>query len=166
MSFLPNVFSDPELRARQDVLNGQWASLWATYQATCDNGLGNAFPEFATDYANWQRFYGSESDWSSDSKHETDIHQEKMQEWTKRLRDYGCGDKSLGNDLGIPGVKDVPPDEPSTLDELKNLALAPFNFIRNLAIGVGVLVVIIIFAVLWFINSRSFSISPTGGSVS
>jgi hypothetical protein len=116
-----NFFSDSELRARQDGLNSQWSSLWGTYNATCSNGLGNAFPEFATDYRNWQEFYASGSDWSGESKHATDEHQRKMQEWAKRLKDYGCGDSQY-SDLGIPGVKDVPPDKPGFLDDLKDVA--------------------------------------------
>lgn len=112
-----NFFSDPELRARQDVLNGQWNSLWGTYNATCSNGLGNAFPEFATDYNNWQEFYDSGSDWTGASKHATDEWQTKAQEWAKRLKDYGCGDTQY-KDLGIPGVKDIPPDKPGFLDNL------------------------------------------------
>ena len=116
-----NFFSDPELRARQDTLNGQWNSLWGTYNSTCSNGLGNAFPEFATDYRNWQEFYDSGSDWSGASKHATDEYQTKAQEWTKRLRDYGCGDSQY-SDLGIPGVKDIPPDKPGFIDKLSDAA--------------------------------------------
>lgn len=165
MSFL-NIFSDPELRARQDVLDGQWNGLWGTYNATCSNGLGNAFPEFATDYNAWKAFYSSESDYTTASKHTTDEWQSKAQEWSKRLKDYGCGDSSLGNDLGIPGVKDNPADQKGSLDELKDLALAPFNFVKNLTIGIGVVVVVIVLALIWFINRRDFSLSPSGASVS
>ena len=161
-----NFFSDPELRARQVQLDAQWNGLWGTYNATCSNGLGNAFPEFASDYSGWKTFFDSESDYTTASKHTTDGWQSKAQEWTKRLKDYGCGDQSLGNDLGIPGVKDNPPDTQGTLDELKDLALAPFNYIKNLTIGVGILVLIVVLAVVWFINSRNFSLSPSGGSVS
>lgn len=116
-----NFFSDPELRARQDVLNAQWNSLWGTYQATCSNGLGNAFPEFATNYSDWKEFYDSGSDWSGASKHSTDEWQTKAQEWASRLKDYGCGDSQY-SDRGIPGVKDNPEDQPGLIDKLAGAA--------------------------------------------
>lgn len=162
---MPNFFSDPELRARQTQLNAQWSSLWATYQSTCENGLGNAFPEFASDYRAWQDFYESESDWSSASKHETDIHQTKAQEWSKRLANYGCGDKSL-SDLGIPGVKDPPADPKGFTDKLADIASKPFEFVKNLTIGIGILIAVIVLALIWFISNRDFSVTREGGSVS
>jgi hypothetical protein len=161
-----NIFSDSELRARQDVLDGQWNGLWGTYNATCTNGLGNAFPAFATDYNNWKTFYSSESDYTTASKHTTDQWQSKAQEWAQRLKDYGCGDSSLGNDLGIPGVKDNPADQEGTLDKLEKLALAPFNYIKNLTIGIGILVLIAVLALVYFINRRNFSLSQSGIGVS
>lgn len=160
-----NIFSDPELRARQDILDAQWNGLWGTYNATCTNGLGNAFPEFATDYNGWKDFYGSESDYTTASKHTTDEWQSKAQEWSKRLADYGCGDKSYG-DLGIPGVKDNPEDTKGALDELKDTVLAPFRFVEHLTIGIGLLIAAIVIGLIWFLNKRNFSIAPTGGSVS
>jgi hypothetical protein len=137
---MPNFFSDPELRARQDVLNAQWNGLWGTYNATCSNGLGNAFPEFATDKRNWDDFYGSESDWSSASKHATDEWQTKAQEWAKRLKDYGCGDNQY-SDLGIPGVKDNPEDRPGVLDALE-------TGVKTYVAGVGVVVLLVLAAAL------------------
>lgn len=138
-----NFFSDPELRARQDVLNAQWNSLWGTYNATCSNGLGNAFPEFATDYQNWQEFYDSGSDWTGASKHATDEHQTKAQEWTKRLRDYGCGDSQY-TDLGIPGVKDNPDDKPGIIDSLTDAAkTGAYAWVFTIVLILGVVVFVI-----------------------
>lgn len=137
---MPNFFSDPELRARQDILNAQWGSLWGTYNATCNNGLGNAFPEFATDYNNWNDFYASESDWSSASKHATDEWQTKAQEWAKRLSNYGCGDKQY-SDLGIPGVKDNPEDRPGVIDQVIGAE-------KSYVAGVGVIAIVLIGAAL------------------
>lgn len=116
-----NFFSDPALRARQTQLDAQWSGLWGTYNSTCDNGLGGAFPEFASDYNGWREFYASGSDYTGASKHATDEWQTKAQEWAKRLKDYGCGQKEFG-DLGLPGVKDSPPDEPGWFDRLKGAA--------------------------------------------
>lgn len=140
-----NFFSDPELRGRQEILDGQWNSLWGTYNATCSNGLGNAFPEFATDYRNWKSFYDSGSDWTSASKHETDIWQTKAQEWAKRLRDYGCGDSQY-SDLGIPGVKDPPEDRPGFIDDLKNAAdKAALTWVAVVALLLGAVILVVYF---------------------
>ncbi len=122
MGFLPNVFSDPVLKARQDQLDAQWRSLKALYD-TCDQTPDSAFSEFATDFKNWKEFYESGSDWSDDSKSTTDGWQRQAQEWSSRLTGWGCygtaGSADLGqSDGAIPTVKDPPPDEPGFLDKL------------------------------------------------
>ena len=156
-----NFFSDPELRARQDVLDGQWKSLWGTYNATCSNGLGNAFPEFATDKANWDAFYDSESDWSSASKHETDIWQTKAQEWAKRLKDYGCGDSTY-SDLGIPGVKDPPPDQPGLFDKAIDAAKSGAKWYAAAVGGVAIAILIAIVAMVYFLSKSNLNVSAVG----
>ena len=116
-----NLFTDAKLRSRQDILDAQWNSLKATY-GTCDQTPDAAFAEFATDYRLWKDFYDSESDWSSDSFNATNVWQDKAKEWSTRIAGWGCSGNFILSDgaqstdySGIPGVKDVPPDEQSLL---------------------------------------------------
>lgn len=159
-----NIFSDPELKARQDQLDGQWAATNAMFQ-TCDNTPSQAFPEFTRDLAAWRQFYDSGSDWSADSKHATDEWQTKLKDWVQRLKDYGCQgsvgsiggeDITANGDQGYAGVKDNPPDKPplfqSLLDGIQsteNTLLAPLG---KLGIGVSVVVVILLIIVAYVLT--------------
>jgi hypothetical protein len=151
VSLLPNIFSDPALRARQDQLDAQWNSLWASYQQ-CDNTPSAAFPEFSTDLRLWREFYASGSDWSSDSKHETDIWQGKAQEWAGKLAGW-C---AMGADSGIPTVKDAPPDSPGVLDRVldpfKKTEADIFSFFKGTGIAIFVLILIVIFALVFVLT--------------
>lgn len=162
MSFLPDVFVDPALRARQDTLNAQWISLYSLSQ-TCGAGSDALIPdsawvEFVNDYKGWQDFYASESDWTISSKQATDTYQSKAQEWAKRLSNYGCGGTlgSVGGvniitdaeDLGIPGVKDNPPDPTSLwsqitggITSLESSITAP---LKSFGIGVAILLIVLL----------------------
>lgn len=123
MNIFPDVFVDPKLRGRQDILDGQWKALNAAFQV-CDNTPDSSFAEFVNNFRDWQAFYASESDWSSGSKATTDQWQNTAQEWSRRLTSYGCNGNqdnaavvsSTGDGSGIPTVKDPPPDDPGVLD--------------------------------------------------
>ncbi len=148
MGLLPNVFSDPKLRARQEQLDGQWNSLWATWQS-CDGTPDSAFSEFASDRTNWKNFYDGESDWSADSKTATDEWQKKAQEWSGKLASW-CG---AGAAAGIPSVKDAPPDDPTLIDrtfsivrKAEDTVIAPFATIGWVAVGFAVLMIL---AIVW-----------------
>ena len=160
MSFLPNIFSSPELRARQDQLDGQWSSLNGIQQ-TCNEFPSQAWVEFSNDLRNWREFYDSGSDWSQSSEKATNEWQIKAQEWTTRMRASGCtgtagsagGDYIPSSQSGIPGVKDPPPLSQGLLDEAAEAfekgtdALAsPFKTLGWVAVGI---VVLILVTVVW-----------------
>ena len=155
MSFLPDIFVDPTLRARQDTLNAQWLSLYALSQS-CDGIPDSAWVEFINGKKAWDVFYESESDWTISSKKATDEFQSKAQEWAKRFAQYGCSGSigSVGGedittdspDLGIPGVKDNPPDPESLfhqitggISSLESTIGAPFK-----SLGIGIIIVLIV----------------------
>jgi len=123
-----NVFSDPALRARQDVLDGQWNSARAVF-GTCDSTPDSAFSEFTTDYNNWKSFYNSGSDWSTDSANATNTWQAQLKSWTDKFAQWGCTGNftltpgSVGADDApepdyIPKIKKPPPDQPRLLSRI------------------------------------------------
>lgn len=154
MSILPNIFSDPVLRTRQDQLNSQWISLNASVN-TCkvDESSSSIWLEFVADFKGWQEFYDSGSDWSMDSKHATDEWQTKASDWSGRLGEI-CGGVSgiqLAGDTGIPTVKANPADDKpfwSPLTDTINTIHSDASTIGWVAIGVIVLVVLVIGYVL------------------
>lgn len=170
MSVLPNIFSDPKLRARQDQLAAQWNSLWAAYQQ-CDQTPDSSFAEFATDRRLWQEFYDSGSDWSSNSQNATNEWQAKAKEWADKLSGWGCMGNDSNPDLGysgIPGVKDPPPDDPGVLADLATAASAPVNglFDTLKTIGwvtVGIIVIILGLAVYALTHVKASN--PMYGSI-
>lgn len=155
-----NVFSDPALKARQDILDAQWNSLWSIYQG-CDNAPNNTFSEFVTERTAWKEFYDSGSDWSASSKAATDQWQSKAQEWASQFTSWGCNG-NLGSVNGvsipadvnsIPTVKDPPPDGPSFIDtalqtfqKTESSILSPFATIGWVAVGLAVLIIL---ALVW-----------------
>jgi hypothetical protein len=159
VGLLPNVFSDPKLRARQTQLDAQWNSLWALWQG-CDATVDSSFSEFSTDRAGWIDFYGSESDWSADAKTATDEWQTKAQSWATRLSGWGCygtvgPDSASPNASGVPSIKDPPPDDPTIFDRGLNLfakardeVLAPVATVGWVAVGIvgAVILAIIVLA--------------------
>lgn len=167
MSFLPNVFSDPVLKARQDQLDGQWKSLWALYQG-CDQTPDNAFSQFVNDKRAWDEFYDSGSDWSDDSKHATDNWQLKAQEWAGRLNGWGCYGTSGSANLdtgssGIPTIKDPPKDEPSFLDKLTDSSKTYFTTVGIVGVALFVFVILAIVFVLSKGKASGFGVSLGGG---
>lgn len=151
-----NIFSDPALKARQDVLDAQWSSLNALFN-TCDAMPSQSWVEFVNDLKSWRIFYDSGSDWSSSSEKATNEYQVKAQEWSQRLDAAGCrgsvgsvgGDDIPGSVSGIPGVKDPPPLTPGLLDEAASAfekgtdALSsPFKTLGWVAVGIVVLIVV------------------------
>ena len=163
-----NLFSDPSLAARQAQLNSQWYALNQTIDE-CSLTASSApfFSNFYSDYAEWQTFFASGSDWSSSSKHATDEWQTKLQDYTKQVAAY-CGQSSgdAGGAAYIPGVKDNPADEPGIWDEIKSDVTAPFTFAESLVTKVGIIVAIVIGAVLvaiiWVSVKGSVNIAGVG----
>lgn len=153
MSFLPNVFSDPALKARQDVLQGQWRALHELSQS-CDGLTSESWYQLETDWLNWGTFYDSGSDWSSSSEKATNEWQRKAQEWSARLNSAGCHGSVIADDInpvdtGIPGVKDPPPLTPGLLDEASvafekgtDALASPFKTLGWVAVGVVVLIIV------------------------
>jgi len=153
MSFLPNVFSDPALKARQDVLHGQWTSLHELSQS-CDGLTTESWYQLETDWLNWKDFYDSGSDWSSSSEKATNEWQNKAKEWADRLNRAGCRGSTVASDItpvdtGIPGVKDPPPLTPGLLDEAAaafkkgtDALSSPFKTLGWVAVGVVVLILV------------------------
>lgn len=140
MSILPNVFSDPKLRARQDQLDAQWNSLWATWNA-CNDTPDSAFPEFATDRRLWKDFYDSETDWSASAKTATDEWQVKAASWASKLSGW-CGG---GSSSGIPTIGAAPPDDVTLVDRVLEAPKQAINLVATLsyvAVGFAVLVVL------------------------
>lgn len=140
-----NLWSDPVLRARQEQLNSQWYALNDTVDS-CELTASSsaAFSQFYSDYDAWKTFFDSGSDWSSDSKHTTDIYQTKLQEYTKTIKGYCSG----GAQPYIPGVKDPPKDTPGLLDRGIDLAKAPFDLVDSVVTKVGIITGVLVFAVL------------------
>lgn len=168
MSF--NLFSDPELAQRQASLNSQWYALYQTTE-NCQMTAASQpwLSQFAADYYQWQQFFESGSDWSSDSKHATDAWQSKLQEHAKQAANF-CGqsqrDDSGGNAY-IPGVKDPPPDRASDLwGKVKETVSAPFNWVEGLATKLGILLAVVIGAVLFAIIYVSIKGSVKAGPIS
>jgi hypothetical protein len=159
MSFLPNVFSDPALRARQDQLNSQWVGLNDTI-GSCGLTASSApaFQQFYADFAAWQEFYGSGSDYTTASKHATDEWQDKLKEYTRTLLPYcSIASPDAGGDAYIPGVKDNPADEPSLLDKLGDEAGKPFLWVEDVALKVGIgliIVVVLILGTLVYVSTK------------
>jgi hypothetical protein len=165
VSFLPNVFSDPQLRARQDQLDAQWKSLKASYDA-CNDTPPTSFAEFATDFAGWTSFYDSESDWSSNAKKATDEWQTKAQEWAGKIAGW-CGG---GADSGIPTVKDPPPDEPGLVDQAlgvfdktRDAVLAPVFKVGWVAVGIVAAVILAIVVIVTKGRAKGYGIEVGGG---
>jgi hypothetical protein len=148
MSILPNFFSDPQLRARQDQMNSQWFALNDTVNnCQLDPTTSSLFNQFSADFYAWQQFYGSESDWTTASRNATNDWQQKLQDYTKSIGN-ACAFGADGSGAYIPTVKDPPPDtqSPGLLTELKNDAAAPFNWLEGLVtkIGIGLLILVIV----------------------
>lgn len=178
MSFLPNFFSDPALRARQDVLDAQWNSLRAAY-SVCDNTPDSSFSEFTTDYNSWKRFYDSESDWSSNSNNATNVWQTTAKSWSDRLTSWGCSGTatlsvgSVGSDTpdptqGIPGIKAAPPDTTNFLTQAKDAIGSAGQGLWSDISTVGYLilavVVLIVFGLVYILTHAKLS-GPGIGSV-
>jgi len=163
MSFLPNVFSDPVLRQRQDELDAIWKSLNGL-QNKCDNMPDTSWVEFVNDFKRWQDFYDSETDWSSDAKKATDEWQRKAKSWSDRLKSYGCrgtlGTEAIVSpegdyqgsttiyapgDGGIPGVKDPPPDEKGLVDRIGDA----FSTVGWVATALTLMVIVGLFVLLF-----------------
>lgn len=173
-----NVFSDSELKARQDQLDAQWKSLNSLIN-TCDDFPSSGWVEFVNDFRNWQEFYDSGSDWSSDSKHATDLWQVKAGEYAKRLAGAGCRggigsvagvDVVSAGDSGIPFVKEPPADMPglfheilSGVDQAQDTLLAPLKTAGWVVVGVVVLIVIALVWILTKGQASGYGIS-VGGS--
>ena len=120
-----DIFVDPQLRARQDQLNAQWIALKSTVDnCQLDPVSAAAFSQFYADFASWQSFYESGSDWTSSSKKATDDWQSKLQEYTKTVGGGFCSQSQAGDSSYIPGVKDPPPDEPGFIQSLADKAAA------------------------------------------
>jgi hypothetical protein len=153
MPFLPNIFSDPALKARQDVLHAQWTSIHKL-SLSCEGLTTESWHQLETDWLNWKEFYESGSDWSSSSEKATNEWQVKAQEWTARLNSAGCRGSTVGDDIvtpdtGIPGVKDPPPLTPDFLDEvtdgftqITDAATSPFKTLGWVATGIVVLIIV------------------------
>jgi hypothetical protein len=160
---------DQKLRARQDLLDGQWKSLKAAF-TTCGDTPDSWFAEFSTDFAAWSDFYASESDWSSGSKSATDEWQTKAQDWSNKLSTLGCTGNwdnintvsALGQtSSGIPTVKDPPPDDPGLLDSVLAGVHKVTDPVTNTAATIGWvavgLMIVIIAAIVWIITKGSVS---------
>ena len=146
-----NLFSDPKLRARQDILDGQWNSLWSAWNS-CDQTPDSLFPSFATDRNNWKTFYNSEADWTANSFNATNEWQAKAQSWSEQLTAWGCnGNTEVDYDSasGIAGVKAPPVDEvsvvSSAIDKVGNLGGGLFDTFKTmgwvavfLVVGLGI----------------------------
>src|SRR5215471_20743042 len=169
-SILPDMFVDPQLRARQDQMDAQWSSLNGTINS-CDAFPDAAWVQFVNDLRNWRDFYAGGNDWSSASKHATDDWQTKLQSWTTQVASWcvpGASDPTY-----IPTVKDPPPDQPSTLQtllgEVKSDVAAPFVWVEDVAlkigIGLAVLVVLIIVAIVVVLVKGNVKTGPGGISV-
>jgi len=179
MGFLPDIFVDESLAARQAQLDGQWSSLNALQQ-TCDNFPSQAWVEFNNDLRNWREFYGSGSNWSQSSEKATNSWQGKAQEWAARMAASGCrgsvgsvgGDDipSVG-DAGIPGVKDAPPLSAGIIDEalegfgkVKDSVLAPIETVGWVVTGLIVLVLVGIIVIAVRGNVNVAGLGSVGGS--
>ena len=169
MSILPNLFSDPVLRTRQDQLNAQWNSLRASY-TLCQNTPDASFAEWATDYAAWQEFYNSESDWSTNSFNATNEWQAKAADWASKFASWGCTgndpDYEAGVPSGIPGVKPPPADQQSLIDKAGQIVSDDVGGVTSTIktigwIAVGVLVLIIV-GLIYLIPRTKVS-TPSGG---
>jgi hypothetical protein len=180
MGILPDMFVDPALRTRQDLLNGQWISISASIKR-CDNFPTTEWISFSNDFRNWTTFYDSESDYTSSSKHATDDWQTKLQYWSGELSrwcsaninsDGNAVDSSNPDYVYVPGVKDPPPDPQGSgiLDELKKDVAAPFQWAEGLVlkigIGVAVLVVIVIIGIIYALSKSNLKASARGVEVS
>lgn len=169
MSLFPDLFVDPSLRARQDQLNAQWNSLRASY-TLCNNTPDAAFAEFATDYASWQTFYASESDWSSDSFNATNSWQQKAVQWSNNMKAWGCtGNDEDNSDAstpsGIPGISAPPTDEQGAVgkaassvgDAVKNAFAGVWNTLTTIGwVAVG-LVVLILGGIVYLLTHTNVS---------
>ena len=136
----------------------------------CQNTPDASFSEFATDYAAWQEFYGSESDWSSNSFNATNEWQTKAGEWADKLSQWGCtgNDENAPADApsGIPGVKPAPADQQSLIDKAGKVVSDDITGVTNtiktigwVALGV---VVLIIVGLIYLIPHTKVS-TPSGG---
>lgn len=154
MGLLPNIFSDPKLRTRQDQLDAQWQAL---SNLRCDNLPSSTEVEFETDEQNWRYFYDSETDWSASAKKATDEWQTKAGEWAKRFAAHGCGGGvivdgisviSNTGDGGIPTIKSNPEDDKTLFEEAQDAASALTKPARDAASTVGWVVVGVVVLVL------------------
>lgn len=171
-----NIFSDPQLRARQDQLDAQWKALNAA-QSGCSSIPDTAWVEWVNDFRNWQEFYDSGSDWSSDSFNATNVWQQKLKEWSARMATYGCvgslgsvggEDIPAGGDQGIPGVKEPPPDEKSTVekvgDEVTGVVGSVSTFVKTASwVAIGLIVVVLIATVYTLTHVKASH--PSYGSI-
>ncbi len=166
-----NLFSDPALASRQAQLNSQWYALNQTIDE-CSLTASSApfFSNFYSDYAEWQTFFASGSDWSSSSKHATDEWQTKLQDYTKQVAAY-CGQSSAdaGGAAYIPGVKDNPADELGIWEGIKSDVTAPFTFASSLVTKIGIIAAVVVgailVAVIWVAIKGNVKAGPSGVSV-
>jgi hypothetical protein len=169
MSILPDIFVDPKLRARQNQLDAQWKALRSSFQ-TCDATPDSSFAEFTTDFDNWSAFYATESDWSAGSKSATDEWQTKAQDWSNRLRSWGCTGSFDGFNVvsalgdtssGIPTVKDPPPDDPGLLDSVLSGVHKVTDPVTSTAATIGWvavgLLILIIGSIVWIVTRGAYS---------
>lgn len=178
MSLGDYIFTDPALKARQDVLAAQWNSLRAAF-SVCDNTPDSSFSEFQTDYTNWTTFYNSGTDWSSDANNATNTWQTTAKSWADRLNQWGCNGTatlspgSVGSDQpdptgGIPGIKTAPPDTTSLLEQAKNAIGNAGNGLWSdiTTIGWAILgvLVLIVFGLIYVLTHVKISL-PAYGSI-
>lgn len=179
MSLGDYIFTDPQLKARQDVLAAQWNSLKAAY-SVCDNTPDSSFSEFTTDYNNWTTFYKSGTDWSSDANNATNVWQATAKSWSDRLNQWGCNGTaalspgSVGSDQpdptgGIPGIKTPPPDTKSIIQQAKDALgnasqglWSDISFIGYMILGVVVLIVFGLIYVLTHVKASAPGVGSIG----